>query len=35
MSLEIAGSFASMGLDPDALFELELAALSQEITCFR
>ena len=29
LSLEIAGSFASMGLDPDALFELELAALPQ------
>jgi AcrR family transcriptional regulator len=27
VSLEIAGNFASMGLDPDALFETELARL--------
>jgi AcrR family transcriptional regulator len=27
VSLEIAGNFASMGLDPDQLFEIQLAAL--------
>jgi hypothetical protein len=27
VSLEIAGTFASMGLDPDALFDLELPSL--------
>jgi AcrR family transcriptional regulator len=29
VSLEIAGNFASMGLDPDQLFGVELAALTQ------
>ena len=29
LSLEIAGGFASMGLDSDALFELELAAVEE------
>jgi len=28
MSLEIASNFASMGIDPDQLFEIELAALT-------
>lgn len=28
VSLEIDGNYASMGIDPDALFELELAALT-------
>jgi AcrR family transcriptional regulator len=28
ISLEIAGNYASMGLDPDILFQLELAALT-------
>jgi AcrR family transcriptional regulator len=29
VSLEIAGAFASMGLDPDALFDLELSSLER------
>jgi hypothetical protein len=29
VSLEIAGSYASMGSDPDALFELELSSLGR------
>jgi AcrR family transcriptional regulator len=28
VSLELAGAFANMGLDPDALFDLELASLA-------
>lgn len=28
MSLEIAGNFAFMGIDPDQVFEIELAALT-------
>jgi hypothetical protein len=27
VSLELGGNFASMGLDPDQLFEIELATL--------
>jgi AcrR family transcriptional regulator len=29
VSLEIAGNYASMGIDPDALFEIELSALKK------
>jgi hypothetical protein len=28
VSLEIAGNLASMGIDPDQLFEIELGALT-------
>jgi hypothetical protein len=28
VSLEIAGNFASMGIDPDQLFEIQLATLT-------
>jgi len=28
VTLEIAGNFASMGIDPDQLFEIQLATLS-------
>jgi len=28
VTLEIAGNFASMGLDPDQLFEIQLTALT-------
>ena len=28
VTLEIAGNFASMGLDPDQLFEIQLATLT-------
>ena len=28
VSLEIAGNFASMGIDPDELFETQLATLT-------
>jgi hypothetical protein len=29
VSLEIAGNCASMGIDPDRLFEIELSALTK------
>jgi hypothetical protein len=29
VSLEIAGNFASMGIDPDQLFGIQLAALTR------
>jgi hypothetical protein len=28
VSLEIAGNYASMGIDPDRLFQVELSALA-------
>jgi len=29
VSLEIAGNFASMGIEPDQLFDVQLAALTR------